>query len=253
MTCIWCKATDKPKSDEHIIPEALGCPPGFVLTHGEVCRTCNSELAFLDRSLIDDLDIVAFHSGVPRKHGRPPRIDSRGNMVGYHTTDGPVFAINMERHPVTTPEGVRVAALSRSSRNIRAKLKKAGDEAQISYETSVGSSPVFARGIHKIALNSMAYFLGCEIALDSSLDYVRNYVRNDVGERRIIALTTNDPEYRNMVWAPYRHKDGFTIIVRLAMVEFAVDLSPSQSALPLLAAELERTHGKSGWSLLPPV
>jgi hypothetical protein len=250
--CIWCKESGNPTSKEHIIPEALGCPPDLVLTNGEVCKLCNEQLGFLDRALLDDFDIPACQAGVPRKRNRPPRIDSRGNMVGYQTNDGPVFAINMERHPVTTPEGVRVAAFGKSSRNIRANIEKAGDKAQISYEVSIGLSPLFARSLHKIALSSTVYFLGREIALDPSLDYVRNYVRNGVGERRIIALTTNDPEYRNMVWAPYRHNNDLTVTLRLAMLEFVVDLSPDQSVLPMLTEKLQQTHGEKGWSLLPP-
>ena len=250
--CIWCKESGNPTSKEHIIPEALGCPPDLVLTNGEVCKLCNEQLGFLDRALLDDFDIPACQAGVPRKRNRPPRIDSRGNMVGYQTTDGPVFVINMECHPVTTPEGVRVAAFGKSSRNIRANIEKAGDKVQISYETPIGSSPLFSRGIHKIALNATAHFLGHDAALDPQLDPVREFVRHGTDNRHILALVTHDSEYRNTAWAPYRHKDGLSVAVRLAMVEFVVDLSPAQSALPLLIAELERTQGKNGFSLLPP-
>lgn len=251
--CIWCKEFGNPTSEEHIVPEALGCPPGFVLTNGEVCGICNNKLAVLDRALIGDLDIVAFRAGVPRKRSRPPRIDSRGNMVGYFTASGPVTAINMDPRSVTTPEGVLVGAFGKSDRNVRATLERTDDTAKVSFEVKIGSSPLFARGTHKIALNSIAYFLGRDVALDPQLDPVREYVRNGTGNRRILAFVSRDTEYRNAVWTPYRHKDGLSVVVRLAMVEFAVDLSPSQSAIPVLMAELERTHGKSGWSLLPPV
>jgi hypothetical protein len=67
-----------------------------------------------------------------------------------------------------------------------------------------------------------------------------------------LTLVSRDPEYRNTVLVSNRHKDGLSVVVRLAMVEFVVDLSPAQSALPLLIAELERTQGKNGFSLLPP-
>lgn len=252
MPCIWCKEDGKPPSKEHIIPEALGCPLELVLANGEVCKPCNNTMAFLDRALVDDLDIPTFQAGVPRKRGRPPRIDSRGNMVGYHTTNGPITAINMDPHPVTTPEGVRVAAFGGSSRNIRTKLERSGNNARLTYEFAIGTSPLFSRGIHKIALNATAYFLGRNAALDPQLDPVREFVRKGAGNRRILAFVSRDSEYRNTVWEPYRHKDGFSVVVRLVMVEFVIDLSPTQSALPPLTAELERTQGKNGFSLLPP-
>lgn len=250
MVCIWCRETDKPRSQEHIIPEALGCPPRLVLDDA-VCRACNSELAFLDRAVVHDLDVAAFYAGVPRKHGKTAQIDSRGNMVGYFTNGGPVIAINMDPRPVTTPEGVRVAAIGKSSRNIRAKLKRRGGETKISFEFAVGSSPLFARGIHKIALNATAYFLGCDTALDPQLDPARRFVRNGTGNRRVLAFVSHDTSYRNTAWAPYQHNDGLSVVVRLAMVEFVADLSPTQSALPFLIRGLERTHGTSGWSVLP--
>lgn len=253
MPCIWCKEDGKPPSEEHILPEALGCPPEFVLTNGEVCKPCNNGLAFLDRALVDDFDIPAFQASVPRKSGKPPRVDSRGNMEAYQTAEGPVIAINMDPVPVTTPEGVRVGGVGKSDRNIRATLARDGNVAKVSFEVEFGSSPKFARGIHKIALNATAYFLGLEAAIDPQLDPVRAFVRNGSGNRRILALVSRDSEYRNTVWAPYRHKDGLTVVVRLVMMEFVVDLSPTQAALPLLTTELERTRGKNGWSLLPPV
>lgn len=249
--CIWCKETGNPTSDEHIIPEALGCPPEFVLTNGEVCGPCNNGLAFLDRTLIDDFDIPAFQAGVRRKGGSPPRVDSRGNMRAYRTAEGQAIAINMDLSPITTPEGVRVGGIGKSARNIRATLTRNKNVAEINFEVSFGSSQKFARGIHKIALNATAYFLGHSAALDPQFDPVREYVRSGIGNRHFMVITCSDQEYRNTVWAPYRHKDGLNVVVRLAMVEFLVDLSPNQSALPLLEIELERTYGKNGWSLLP--
>ena len=251
--CIWCKESGNPASEEHIIPEALGCPPDLVLTNGEVCKPCNNGLAFLDRALVDDFDIPAFQAGVRRKGDRPSRVDSRGNMEAYRAAGGPVIAINMDPVPVTTPEGVRVSGVGKSTRNIRATLTHDGNVAEVTFEVEFGSSPKFARGIHKIALNATAYFLGRNVALDPQLDPARKFVRNGAGNRRILTIVSRDPEYRNMVWAPYRHKDGLTVVVRLVMMEFVVDLSPTQTALPLLTTELERTHGKSGWSLLPTV
>lgn len=250
--CIWCKQTGNPASVEHIIPEALGCPNELILERGEVCRACNTKLAFLDRAIVDEFDLVGFNSGVPRKKFRPPRIDSRGNMVGYHTDQGPVFAINMERYPVTTPDGERVAAVGGSARNIRAKLEKVGDTAQVSFNVPFGQSPLFVRGIHKIALGSVAYFLGAAAALQPSLDPVRSYVIHRSGRRRVIALPVGDTSYKHVVRPPVKHATGdWTILFRLAMLEFLVDLSPEQRVLPKLVEELHQTHGEQRWTLLP--
>jgi len=80
--CIWCKKTTQKIAEEHIIPDALGCPANLVLTKGEVCQACNNGLAHLDQAVADEFDMIAFNENIPRKGGRPPVVLGRGNVVG---------------------------------------------------------------------------------------------------------------------------------------------------------------------------
>lgn len=95
--CIWCKKTNQPPSVEHIIPEVVGCPDGFVLNNGEVCRPCNNRLGHADRAIAHEFDFVLHHFNVPRKRGKPPEIRSRGNVVA--TSAPREISFNMVQRP----------------------------------------------------------------------------------------------------------------------------------------------------------
>lgn len=248
-TCIWCQRSNQPASIEHIIPEAIGCPEGFVLRNGEVCRKCNNGLASLDQALAQEFDILSFMAGVPRKRGRKPKVDSRGNFVAYRTESGPVIAINMDPTPVTTPDGVRVAARGGSSRNIAGTLKKAGNIGEVRFGTTIGTSPLFSRATHKIALGAVAYFFGSEVALNPEFDPVREFVVSGKGNRSIIMISTSDSAYRNTVWRPSPGSD--VLCFRLATMDFFVDISPTQTVMPTLVRELKQKKGNKGWTVLP--
>src|SRR5918995_740309 len=118
LRCIWCKKPNVDTDIEHIIPEALGCPEGFVLTAGAVCGSCNNNLGHLDQAVIDEFDIPAFIAGVRGKRGRPPKINSRGNMFGTWGESGPVIHVNMGRNPIKAEGGHLLAAPGKSKRNI---------------------------------------------------------------------------------------------------------------------------------------
>lgn len=250
--CIWCKGVDLPRSLEHIIPEALGCPPGFELSSGEVCRACNNGLAHLDDAMARDFDMVRFLAGVPRKGGRPPKIDSRGNLLG--TIDGmhPTLSVNMEPYAIRAHDGSSLAAFRGSSRNISATLTHDTRVGRISFSTEIGRDPKFVRGITKIALNSVAKFLGSTIALEDQFDAVRSFVRKGVGARHVLMMPGTGL-YRNQVWPPSQSEDGnYCVTLRLANCEFLTDLSPSESNFPQLHAKAVELYGAEGFAVLPP-
>ena len=250
--CIWCKNKVVDFTTEHIIPEALGCPSGFVLSNGAVCRSCNNDLAHLDRAVIDDFDILAFMATVPRKRGKSPIISSRGNMVGICNEAGNYIAINMESSPVRDVNGRILGGFGKSRRNIRAKFNRFGSVGRISFDTTLGDSPKFVRGIVKIAFSSLAYFLGSELALRRSFDPVRSFVMEGIGRRRVLLMQTRDVNYRNQVWPPYKNeKEEYSVVFRLASIEFFVDLSPSMSLFPVMKQKAKEIYGESGWTFLP--
>lgn len=79
--CIWCKRSDGLLSLEHVFPEGLGCPDGFVLRAGEVCKTCNNELAHLDQAVIDELDVIGYMNDVPCKRAGNRRSEIEGMLL----------------------------------------------------------------------------------------------------------------------------------------------------------------------------
>lgn len=251
-TCIWCRGTNLPSSVEHIIPEPLGCPEGFVLSDGEVCRSCNNGLAHLDQAVAEDFDFLSYMAGVPRKKGRPPEIRSRGNVVGTRGLAGKEISINMERHSVKAHDGSRLAPFGRSGRNINATFEHDGRIAKSSFSVSIGQDPKFVRGIVKIAFSSLAHFLGAATVLVENFDPVRAFVREGKGERPILLMSSPDGGYFNQVWLPYRSASGhYAITIRLAVLKVFVDLSPTLELYPLEKQKLIETYGQSGWTSLP--
>lgn len=253
MRCIWCKKDDQAPSVEHIIPEALGCPDGFVLTGGTVCRACNNNLASLDRAVIDDFDVPAFLAGIPRKGGRPPAILNRGNVRATVGRRGPQMSFNMDRHPVRAHDGAALPPVGGSSRNIRASFERSGRIGTVSFSTEIGRNPKFVRGIVKIAVSATAYFLGPDTVLSADFDGVRDFVRNGSGARQILMLMGEGASYFNQVSPPFvSEAGGYGIGFRLAHMDFLVDMSPDCSLFPVWKAKALELYGETGWTYLPP-
>ena len=125
--CIWCTKANQDLAEEHIIPDALGCPSDLVLRKGKVCQSCNNRLGHLDRAVVDEFDMVAFHENIPRKGGKAPAIHSRGNVVATRCSTGSVMTFNMEKHSVKAHCGTTVGAYGKSTRNIKARLSVTGN------------------------------------------------------------------------------------------------------------------------------
>ncbi|MCW2247863.1 hypothetical protein M2352_003497 [Azospirillum fermentarium] len=252
MKCIWCKKDDQEPSIEHIIPEALGCPEGFVLTGGIVCRACNNGLASLDRAVIDDFDFPAFLAGIPRKGGRSPAIMNRGNVKGTFGRKGPEISFNMDKHPVQAHDGTVLPPVGGSNRHIRASFERRGMMGKVSFSAEIGRNPKFVRGIVKIAFSSAAYFLGPEIVMSDEFDNIRNFVINGRGNRKIIMLMGDCDSYYNHASPPFVNDTGdYTVRFRLAYIDFLVDMSRDLSMFPVLREKMLELHGKTGWTYLP--
>jgi hypothetical protein len=250
--CIWCKEiiNSRTRTDEHIIPEPLGNPPGFML---ELCRPCNNNLGHLDQSVINEFDIFIFNAGVPRKRGKPPIISNRGNVVGRVTPTGPEIHINMESHQVISPTGITTASFRGSNRNIKSIIKQDDDTLNISLEFEMFTNrPKFVRGIYKIGFSSLAYFLGTEVAIRNEFDSIREFVVHGKGDRKILIRPCTDTFYKNEVSPPFiRNEDEYGVRLRLVYFEFLIDLSPNHSLFPIWLQESRRLYGDNGWKCLP--
>ncbi len=251
-TCIWCLTAGATPSTEHIIPEALGCPKDFVLTGGVVCKGCNNALAHLDRAVIDDFEMMAYLTNVPRKGGRPALARSRGNLIATRGQNGPEISINMHPKANRAHDGTTLGAFGRSRRNVDATLTREGNTARISFASTIGEDPKFVRGITKIAFSSFTYFIGADVALDDRFGAVRAFVRNGIGQRPVLMMASEDPAYKNEAWPPYKAETGdYSVTFRLAAAEFLVDLSPTLSLSACFGEELARQNVQN-WTWLPP-
>ena len=66
----------------------------------------NNELGRqLDKALVDEFDLFRSLTESPRKKGKDPQIDSRGNMVGLWQGSEPILFINMDRKSVVSKFG----------------------------------------------------------------------------------------------------------------------------------------------------
>jgi hypothetical protein len=251
-SCIWCLGPGESGHNEHIFPEAIGCPPGFVLPGSVVCRKCNNALGHLDKAVADEFDFLSFLAGVPRKKGRPPVINSRGNVFGTIEPTGPTLTFNMERHSVAAHDGSMLAPLGGSRRNIRAQIFRNGNIGTVTFDVGFGGNAKFIRGLTKIGYSSLAYFLGAHIVRRPSFAAVRDFVLTGSGIRHVLLSQAGDKEYRLSAWAPYAHEDGgYACGFRIAQVDFLVDLTATECILPAVETTMRATYGHSGWCVLP--
>jgi hypothetical protein len=253
MPCIWCLSHCEGTHEEHIIPEAMGCPPGLTLPGSVVCRGCNNGLADLDQAVIDEFDMLTFLAGVPRKKGKPPVIRSRGNVVGSRDDHGSAITFNMENRPVKAHDGTTAAAYRGTNRNIRAKFNTDENLACVQFQVPFGQGQKFLRGLTKIAFSSLTYFHGPSVALHTAFDPIRAFVRTGVGKRHVLMRGSDDKKYINRVWAPYvSQSNGYALTFRLACMEFLVDLSAEETYIPMFYSQAMSLYGKDGWTMLPP-
>lgn len=250
--CIWCLLPALGGHEEHIIPEVLGCPDGFILPGTVVCKGCNNGLAHLDTAVADEFDFLTFMAGIPRKKGKPPIISSRGNVHATVESTGPVYTFNMGSHAEVAHDGKTVSPFRGTERHIRATFQKDGPWGRVSFPVPFGQGKKFVHGLHKIALSSLTYFLGPDVARSEQFNAVRQFVRFNEGVRHVMVKDTNEKGYVNQAWAPYKSSSGdYVCIFRIAMIEFIVDLSESQSSLAMLEANAHELYGEGGWCVLP--
>ncbi len=250
--CIWCLEPAECGHVEHIIPEALGCPPEFVLPGTVVCRKCNNNLAHLDQAVLDEFDFIAFMAGVHRKKGKKPVVRSRGNVLATVEGDGPTYTFNMESYPVKAHDGSRLAGFRGSKRDVRGHLSRQAGMASIKFEIPFGQSAKFVRVVTKIAFSALAYFLGAQIALSSSFNPVRDFVRQGKGRRHLLMSSSDDKAYRNTVWAPYISPSGeYSVELRIATINFLLDLSEKESNLALFQSGMSELFVGKVWCVLP--
>lgn len=239
-------------TDEHIFPEALGCPPEFLFKDGTVCESCNNKLGHIDQAVINDFDFLSFQAGVKRKRNKPASIKSRGNVIAGYAVEGKYMSINMGPEQVKDSFQNTVAPFNGSDRHINATFENVGNLDSVSFDVKFAATKKFRRGIYKIGLNLLAYFLGRNKALHKDFDPIRDFVVRGKGDRTIFIKGCEDKIYSNRAWPPYINEQNYySIVIRLAFIEFVMDLSPDRSLTPVILAKAEEMYGDQGWTYMP--
>ena len=250
--CFWCLNEARGNHIEHIVPEAIGCPPGFTISSEWICVRCNNGLGHLDQAVGDDFDFLALMNGIPRKGNKPPKISSRGNVLGTVETDGPAISFNMGNAPVTAHDQSELAPYRGRDRDIRATFDSEGLTGTVSFDVKFGASRKFVRGIYKIAFSALGYLVSFEELYREKYNFVRKYVRKGVGDRHILLYPEPDGAYSHHFGSPIiSDPHNYLMSFRLGHIRFFVDLSETEFAYERLKAESEKQLGKKGWTYLP--
>jgi len=251
--CIWCKRPARRASLEHILPDSLGCPPGFWLQDC-VCMACNNGLGHVDQALLREFEIIAFIHGVPRKGGKPPAINSWSAIRGRYGPNGPELCLNAGPQMVEAwGANLRAASPRNGIESVTAGPMIAGQEGEVKFNQRFGSDPKFRRAVHKVALGSLAYYLGANAALQDGYDPVRAFVREGIGEFDVLMMPGDlgNRHYFKYPVVPFNLRHPI-IEMGVFGVSFAVDMDPEQRGLQRLSADLtERKVGN--WMILPRV
>jgi hypothetical protein len=250
-TCIFCRGGSNHSPPEHIIPEALGCPESAVLRNDEVCPRCNHGLAFLDHALVNSFDIPRLLAGQRGKKGRGPFVNGRKNIYAAPHEGELTLFVNAGPGDVTLPNGRILKAPDGSAQSVVATETITGDRVRVRIRATLLQDPRLPRALHKVALETVAFFHGVEAALDHSLDTVRDYVLTGSGNpRRILAVHCLEQEYRNQLWPPYRFNVDTVSVIRLVAFEFNVDLTPAQARLSSLIEAMAVLGANRKWQIL---
>lgn len=251
--CIWCLRPCRDQDVEHIFPEALGCPPHLTLPGTTVCRACNNGLGHLDQAVADDFDFLAVMNGIRRKGGRRAEVVSRGNVYAASTAEGPNIFFNLESVAHTAPTGRRIAPFRGRERDVRPQVARLSDgRARVTFEVPFGQHKKFARGLYKIALNSIAFLLGADRARASRYDWIRDYVRNGGITRHIMLTAAADASYSLASYPPWTGENGEeAMAIRIGPAEFLLDLSQNEIQLPKLLEKASESMGEGNFSVFP--
>jgi hypothetical protein len=187
------------KGKEHIIPANLGCHD--VLPSGVVCDRCNNHFSKMDNSILLNR-WIALHVGtrqIPGRRGKP-RL-SIGERIHFPQRDHFVLMLG----PVAVSSGTKQGTLA---------VQQSGQFDEC----------LFARGIHKAALNCCAARFGQTEVLQGRFDSVRKYVKfADIGEFWPYGVLSGSRDER--LWAVlHRSRRGLVVELHLLCLDFLISL-----------------------------
>ena len=231
MICIWCVNSFLKLSLEHVIPEALACPPDLEM-HNIACEGCNSKLGHVDNGLVKQFEAVSVILGVPRKEGKPPTIDSWRAISSKHNTDGPHIFIN--GGPGTVSVGGKNLYPAAKSNGIT-DLWIRPEEGKFGFGMQFGNDPRFLRALYKIGLSLVGKHFGPTVAAGAAYNHVRAFVGGVKTAPVLTAILMKEivPQPVSSASGPIL-KDGYAypmFRVGILGATFVLDLDPNQPGL----------------------
>ena len=252
VPCIWCLSLRYEASDEHVLPEALGCPPHLVLKRG-VCRPCNTRLGHVDQALLRQFELPSYMLAIPRKGGRRPTVDTWASLLGRWSPAGPELHVNAGPGDLMV-SGRRILSASHRTGLLDPKLEIDGAVATASFGLPFGQDPKFARAVYKVALGVLALERGPTVAAHPMFDAVRAFVLQGEGAFGLLMPGEVEPfatVFRASIW------EGAASHPIIALTFFGVpllaDLDPEQGGVRALREGLEAEVPAGEWFWLPPL
>lgn len=265
-SCIFCLSPTSHEPEEHIVGEGLIGQECFritagpieaagrhslVLKNGEVCGTCNGEVAKLDEYLQRQLGFVAVYLNRGRtKRGKRPS-SRRPGMYAEHRPDGPHVVLNLEQKPIETEDGVIVAPTNADPLAVSGSEPVIdGSRVGLSWQQPIRMNKRFIRALHKIGFELLCFQKGSELTLGESYDPIRNYVLKGIGSRTI-AFTMSAPiggwETPLFQIRTDPRWPGWLATIRLGST-FYIDLSPDNAFFANAKVAELRKHNIMLWS-----
>jgi len=211
--CIYCLKKSAPfNSEEHIIPEALGNEE-LILPKGYVCDKCNNGiLSRLDNFLLDfePISLLRVIYTPYTKAGKLPNASCQN--------------ISIKK---THPRNIVFTAKDKSG---WVKNLKEMDDGQISFSINIRGKKfdpkMIGRALYKIALGTVAYDQGFEVACNPKFDMVRAFIlKGEDFPNNLLILSNGKPKPE--VTVRYQElSDGTPFLIDIFGISFLLNLQP---------------------------
>ena len=235
--CIWCCKPVVDASVEHIVPDALACPPDFVLRHC-VCKSCNNGLGHIDQALLHEFEIMGFTADVPRKGGKKPSVGTWASVAASHAQGEKQLHLNADKAPVMVG-GKKLAPSNKANGITDVSVKEKDGLTEIKFSQDFGRHPHLVRALYKVAFGALAFFGGAEQAPSARYDGIRAFVKNGAGSYRAL-MQCHVGEISHEFGRPYFPEPGAYEIMAMTIlgVSFLVDFDPKQQGLAQIQARM---------------
>jgi hypothetical protein len=211
--CIYCLTKSASfNSEEHIIPEALGNEE-LILPRGYVCDKCNNGiLSRLDNLLVDFEPISFLHVIYTQytKAGKLPNASCQN--------------ISIKK---THPRNIVFTAKDKSG---WLKDLKETDDGQVSFSINIRGkkfdSKKIGRALYKIALGTVAYDQGFEVACDPKFDMARAFILKGEDFPNNLLILGNVKPKPEVIVEHQELSDGTPFLIDIFGILFLLNLQP---------------------------